>query len=260
MKHIVNIGLFVVLFKIATAVFFISTSTSYAKEYIVGVEDVSYYPLYDFSAKSPDNSSFTNELLSSFFRAKGYQFKFVPLPLKRFDKWYTEDAIDFKFPDNVRWRSGPSAKLNITYSKPVLKLTAGTFVLKKNKQVARKNIKRLSTILGFFPTLWYDRVENNSLELVEVSAAVSIVKHMLIENVDATNIDKNVINYNLKLLGKDHHEIVLNEQITHEQYAYHLSSINYPEIIEEFNNFLLENHQLVARIKAKYGIIESPSS
>ncbi len=237
--------------------FFISTSTSYSKEYIIGVEDVSYFPLYDFSPQYPNRASFTKDLLSSFFKSNGYQFKFVPLPIKRFDKWYVEEAIDFKFPDNVRWRAGDSKKLGITYSSPVLTLTAGTYVDQKLRKKPRESIKRLGTVLGFFPTLWYDKIQDKSTALVELSSPYSIVKHMLHGNIDATNIDKNVINYNLKLLGKSGDSIVLNKQIKNEQYAYHFSSIHYPEMIREFNAFLRENQQLVARIKSKYGIIEA---
>lgn len=256
MKQIINTKWFVFLIQFSIIFTHSLIGTIKAKEYVIGVEDVSYYPLYDFSAELPNKASFTKELLSTFFNTQGYQFKFLPLPVKRFDKWYMEEAIDFKFPDNIRWREGDSKELNITYSEPVLRLMAGSFVLKKNKNIARKDITRLGTIFGFFPTLWYDRVQDNSLELVEVSSPYSIVKHMLRGNLQATNIDKNVIDYNLKLLGHQDDEIVLNEGIKHEDYAYHFSSIHHPHIIKEFNLFLKNNKQLVASIKAKYKVNE----
>tara|TARA_R110000744_G_scaffold69265_2_gene140616 strand:+ start:731 stop:1507 length:777 start_codon:yes stop_codon:yes gene_type:complete len=241
-------------------IFFLANSSVNAKEYIIGVEDVSYYPFYDFSAKELNRKSFTKELLSTFFRHQGYQFKFVALPLKRFDKWYIEEAIDFKFPDNIRWRSGESKNLNLTYSEPVLHLTAGTYVLKKNSDMPRQKIKTLGTILGFFPTLWYDRLQNKTIELVEVSSPYSLIKHLLHGNVEAINIDKNIIDYNLKLLQEEGDAIVLNKHINYERYAYHFSTIYHPKIIQEFNCFLSAHSQLVAEIKRKYAIIETPES
>lgn len=235
-------------------------NTLQAKEYVIGVEDVSYYPLYDFSAEGFDRNSFTKELLSTFFRHQGYKFKFVALPVKRFDKWYVEETIDFKFPDNERWRSGESKKLKLTFSQPVLYLIAGTFVLKKNKNMPREAIKRLGTIFGFFPTFWYDRVNNNTIELVENSSAYSLVKHLLYGNIDAINIEKNVIDYNLQLLNKDQDAIVLNKKIKHERYAFHFSTILHPEIIQEFNLFLNENSQQIANLKNKYGIVETSAN
>jgi hypothetical protein len=229
----------------------------FAKEYIIGVEDVSYYPFYDFSAEKLDQKSYTKELLSAFFNYRGYKFQFVSLPVKRFDKWYVEENIDFKFPDNERWRTVESKKLKVAYSQPVLYLIAGSFVLKKNKNLPEHAIKSLGTMFGFYPTLWIDRVQNNTIELVESYSTFSLVKHLLHGNVDAINIEKNVIDYTLKLMGEEEDTIVLNKQIKHERYAFHFSSILHPEIIQEFDQYLITHSQQIAEMKHKYGIVES---
>ena len=229
----------------------------HAKEYIIGVEDVSYYPFYDFSAKQSNQKSFSKELLSTFFQQHGYKFKFVPLPVKRFDKWFAEENIDFKFPDNVRWRSAESRRLNTLYSTPILYLTTGSFVLKKNKHVPEQAIKRLGTLYGFYPTLWVERVRNNSIEIVESKSTFSLVKHLLHGNLDAINIEKNVIDHVLKGMGREKDEIVLNLQAKHERYAFHFSTILHPEILQEFNEFLNTHSKQIAELKRKYGIIEA---
>jgi len=227
-----------------------------AKNFIIGVEAIRYYPLYDFSANDTTKPSFTKEILSVFFDANNYQYQFVALPIKRFDKWYIEKNIDFKFPDNFRWRKDKENKLNITFSQSVVKLIAGTYVLKNNKESSRNDIKRLGTILGFVPTLWFDKIGSDNFTLVEESSPISVIRHLLHGNVDATNIDPNVIQHNLKQL-KENKQIVLNKNIKHEEFSYHLSSIKHPEIIREFNNFLNNNKELVESIKEKYGIDEN---
>lgn len=227
-----------------------------AKEFIIGVEDLSYYPLYDFSASSTSNPSFTRDLLTTFFDRKNYQYHFIALPIKRFDKWFVEQEIDFKFPDNFRWKKDEDDKLKIIFSEPVLQLMAGSYVLKSKPLASRNEIKKLGTILGFTPTLWFDKLEKNELTLTEEYSPFGVVKHLIYGNVDATNIDLNVINYNLKLLDKKN-EVVLNTLIKHEVFTYHLSSINYPEIIKEFNIFLKENPSLVQQLKDKHGIKEN---
>ncbi len=229
----------------------------HAKEYIIGVEDVSYYPFYDFSAKQSNQKSFSKELLSTFFQQHGYKFQFVSLPVKRFDKWFAEESIDFKFPDNVRWRSAESKKLNISYSKPILHLTSGSYVLKKNRNLPEQAIKRLGTMYGFYPTLWVERVRNNSIEIVESKSTFSLVKHLLHGNLDAINIEKNVIDHVLKGMGREKDEIVLNLQAKHERYAFHFSTILHPEILQEFNEFLNTHSKQIAELKRKYGIIEA---
>lgn len=252
MKYLVNqnyIKLILVLLIILT-VKFVS-----AKNYIIGVEAVSYYPLYDFSATNTTRPSFTKEILSIFFEKNNYQYQFVALPIKRFDKWYVEQNIDFKFPDNFRWREDKGNKLNITFSQSVVRLMAGTYVLEKNRNLSRNEIEKFGTILGFVPTLWLDKIGNDNFTLVEESSPVSVIKHLIHGNTDATNINPNVIQYNLKRL-KENKKIVLNKNIKHEEFSYHLSSIKYPKIIKEFNLFLNNNKKLVEDLKMKYGINE----
>lgn len=233
----------------------INITNSIAQEFIIGVEDVSYYPLYDFSANDATKPSFTKDLLTTFFEQHNYSYRFIALPVKRFNQWYVENGIDFKFPDNVRWRDDKKNKLNITFSFPVVKLMAGSYVLAKNAKYQRNEIKKLGTILGFAPTLWFDKIKNKELELIEENTPFSIVKHIIYGNVDATNIDTNVIQHNLKLLEKPN-AIVLNKNIKHEVYSYHFSSIKHPQIIKQFNEFLQSNSSLLRKLKKKHGIIE----
>ena len=224
---------------------------SLAKEYIIGVEAINYYPLFNFSASDVSKPSFSKELLSRFFESRNYQYRFLPLPIKRFDKWFEEDAIDFKFPDNMIWRDGTS--LDITYSRPAIKLMAGAYVLEKNTHIARHEVRKLGTILGFVPTLWMDEVRTGKVELMEEYSPLSVVKHLLHANVEATNIDENVIRFNLEQLGSKE-KVVLNKGIKHEVFAYHLSSIRYPEIIKEFDQYLAEHKTEIEALKNKYQI------
>lgn len=243
-------------FSIIVLLIFFGISSASSKEYVIGVEAVSYSPLFDFSSGDTSRPSYSKALLSRFFEHKGYKFKLLPLPIKRFDKWYVEEAIDFKFPDNVRWRKGISLKLDITYSEPAMHLVAGTYVLKKNEHLVRKDIKSLATIFGFYPTLWYDRLTAGTLSLQEEHSPYGVVKHLLHGNVDAINIDYNVIRKHLKLQGASENSVVLSELVHHEPYAYHLSSIKYPEIIKEFNDFLTDNPDVIKSLKKKFNIIE----
>ncbi|WP_286262360.1 hypothetical protein [Thalassotalea atypica] len=228
---------------------------AFAKEYVVGVEDINYYPLFNFSSKSIDHPSFTRDLLISFFEAHQLKFRFVALPIKRFDRWYIEQDIDFKFPDNSRWRVNSKDKLNIIYSDPVLQLEAGTYVRIENKNIEKKSVRKLVTVLGFYPTLWLDEVANKQVIMHEETVPLSIVKHVLYGNADGTNIDPNVIRSHLKQINKEN-EIVLAPNIKHEKYFYHLSSIKHPEIIQLFNIFLKDNPEILLSLKHKYGIEE----
>jgi polar amino acid transport system substrate-binding protein len=225
------------------------------KEYIVGVEAVSYYPLFDFSANKVNKPSFTRELLVKFFESHQLKYRFVALPIKRFDKWFIEQNIDFKFPDNIRWREDKKNKLNIVFSDPVIQLEAGTYVLLKNRDTYKGGVKSLVTITGFHPSLWLNEVETKQIVLQQVDSPISIVKHLLRGHADATNIDRNVINWQLEQLGESK-QIVLAKKIPHQKFYYHFSSIKHPEIIKQFNIFLADNKKYIESLKKKYQIVE----
>ncbi|WP_448211019.1 hypothetical protein [Colwellia sp. MEBiC06753] len=226
-----------------------------SKVYLVGVEDISYYPYFDFRADGDHQPSFALDLLTAFFNHQQLKFKFIPLPIKRFDRWYLEHNIDFKFPDNFRWRNDQSNSMGLTFSVEILQLTAGTYVKKANADFSRKDIKSLATITGFYPTLWLQEIKRNKLEVIEDNSPLAVVRHVLAGNASGTNIDSNVIRLNLVKLNQPG-EIVLAEGIYHQPYSYHMSSIKYPEVIEQFNHFLKENQQLVNELKQKYDIRE----
>ncbi|QOL25709.1 hypothetical protein LP316_15695 [Thalassotalea sp. LPB0316] len=224
-------------------------------EYVIGVEDVNYYPLFHFSASGVKHPSFARDILTAFFEDKQYRYRFVPLPIRRFDKWFIDHNIDFKFPDNQRWRADGGKTLNLTYSEPVLTLMAGTYVLKQNANIKKSQINSLMTIRDFYPTLWLEPIAQGQVTLHEEASPVSIIRHLLMSNVQATNIDSNVIRHQLKEMNKQG-EIVLAENIFHEQYTFHLSTINHPEIINEFNAFIKRERSLIERLKKKYEIKE----
>jgi hypothetical protein len=238
--------------------FVLSFGVSYAvenKEFVIGVEAVNYYPLINFSVNDDTKESYTKELLSRFFESKNYPYRFLALPIKRFDKWYVEEGIDFKYPDNPLWRTKKDDLLKIFFSEPTIKLIAGSYVLNKNKMLPRDEIKKIGTILGFVPTLWLDKVGSGEVKLIEESSPFGIVKHVLYGNVDATNIDANVIRHNLELLGLSG-GITLNKKTKHEVFSYQLSTMKYPSVIEEFNLFMQENEIFINMIKKKYAIDE----
>jgi hypothetical protein len=240
---------------ISFVLLFVNISFSCAKEFVIGVEAVNYYPLYDFSATNTNKPSYSKDLLSAFFEQHNYSYRFIALPIKRFNKCCIGEEIDFKFPDNKMWRDDKQRKLNITFSQSTIQLMSGSYVLKSNAKYKRSDIKKLSTILGFIPTLWFDKVDSKEFELIEEYTPISAVKHLVHGNVDATNVDSNVIRHNLKLLETTK-EIILNTNITHEVYSYHLSSIRHPKIIKQFDVFLQNNTLLLLKLKQKYGIVE----
>ncbi|MDO6425632.1 hypothetical protein Q4489_01325 [Thalassotalea sp. 1_MG-2023] len=219
-----------------------------AKEFTVGVQNTSFYPLYDFP-----NPSHTKDLLDAFAKSKGYTFTYIALPVKRTNFWYKENAIDFKYPDNRRWTSGRSYYPLLKFSLPTVELLAAAIVPVEKLGRKREEIKQLGTIFGFHPTLWLDLIEKGNTEVVESPSTLNIVKQAAHGYVDALNIEPAVVKHHLRLLNKEG-ALVIDESLPHEVYSYHLSTIHYPEVLKEFDQFLLNNQALLEKLKKKYHI------
>lgn len=231
-----------------------STDTKNIIELVVGVEDVAYFPLYDFLTDSP---TFTKELLNEFGTQNNYKFVYYPMPVKRFGMWLFEKDIDLKFPDNERWNESEEvsklAKDKLTYSDTVLNLVAGTITTDPNFNTT-DDIKILGTLLGFFPTLWLDHITNNSVKLYETSSTLMLLQQLVRGQLDAVNLDPNVVNHYLGKLNKP--KVTINKNFKYETYSYHLSTRKYPRVIAQFNKFLQNNQSFVEGLKKKYQILE----
>ena len=226
---------------------------SHAQEFFIGVEDVSYYPLYEFKS---NRDTYSKELLNSFAASKGYKFTYILLPIKRFERWLLEKKIDFKYPDNSRWYSNPSLKEKFTFSESTIKLVAGTTVLKSSLKKNKSEFKQLGTLLGFYSTNWIDKIRNGQVKLYEDASTKILIQQLLAKQIDGINLEPSVIRHYLEELGESVDIAVIDKKYEYEVYDYYFSTIKHPEIIKEFNEFLSSNKALLEELNRKYKIID----
>ena len=112
---------------------------------VVGIEQIDYYPHYDFSAGK--RRGFFYDLMQLFGKTKGYQIRFEPLPVKRL---YQEasSGIDLVYPDNPAWQKYLVAGYQKTFSEPVIYTLGSTIVLPKNQHIALEQFHSLAVIHG----------------------------------------------------------------------------------------------------------------
>jgi len=243
-----------IIFPLIFCVFFqVYNKNAHAQEYIIGVEDVAYYPLFDFKS---NKNTFSKELLDKFAASKGYTFVYLPLPIKRFDKWLLEEKIDFKYPDNSRWYPDPNLKNQYSFSHSTIKLVAGTTVLKSFLQKDIAEFKSIGTLLGFYPTTWLEQIKSGQVALYEDVSTKILIRQLISNNIDGIDIEPSVIKHYLTELGHSAKEVVIDKRYRYDVYDYHFSTIKYPKIIKEFNQFLSKNKELIKKMKVKYNIID----
>lgn len=223
-----------------------------ASTFVMGVEDVSYYPYFDFASGQP---SFAQALFDQFAKDNGHQISYLPLPIKQFPKWLYEENIDFKFPDNARWQeTNNTHHLKIYFSNEIVAMTAGTLVLAKNEHQQEGFFKNIGTITGFHPTLWLKQIELGQVTIYEDSSSKILVKYLVNGLVDGLDIDLAVANFGLQKL-QIQEKLVINEKVAKQIYSYQMSTVKFPEIVREFNQWLVKRSKFVDALKTKFGIL-----
>jgi hypothetical protein len=225
---------------------------SHAAEWVIGVEDVAYYPYYDFKTQGP---SFSKDVLDKFADDNGHKITYLPLPIKQFSKWLYEENIDFKFPDNPHWQRALNTQhAEIYFSHGIVRMTAGTVILSKNQHKKSDFFRNIGIITGFLPTQWLEQIQQGSVKIIEDSSPKMLVKQLTHNIVDGLDIDLAVANYHLKKL-KLQDKLMVSQNTSRQVFSHQLSSLKYPLIIEQFNRWLGENQAFTNKLKQQYGIL-----
>ncbi|WP_430461788.1 hypothetical protein ACQUQU_03090 [Thalassolituus sp. LLYu03] len=197
----------------------------------VGVETTDYAPYYFIN--NNQYSGEARQLLDDFADKNGLSFYYDAMPVPRLFLLFTRDQFDFKFPDNPQWSSGLKSGLTIYYSDPVMKITEAVMTLTDNTGP----IRTVGTILGFTtPGISYQLTEGN-LILVEASTMEQLFRMLEAGRIDAIYFNVRVAEY-----ASSHREeplaLKVREEYAPYSYAYYLSTMRHPEVINRFNRYL----------------------
>lgn len=238
---------------IAALLLTVSVLQAEKKELIIGVENLNYYPYYDFSGTS--YSGFFKELMERFADVKGYRVVFKPLPVKRL---YTEllesGQIDFKFPDNPHWGGEYKAGKTVHYSDGVVGFIDGTLVRPRNAKGKIGEIKALGTIAGFTPWPYMEPIDSGSIRNIEVRSMPALLKTTMAGRVDGAYVNISVARHILEKVLGQRGKLVWNPHLPYDKGHYHLSTVRYPEILDAFNTFLHAEEGMVKQLEQAYNI------
>jgi len=230
-------------------------NVAYAKEFKVGVENINYYPHYDFT--NGKKSGYIYDLLELFSVKNNHKFTYIVLPVKRLRKKFLEtNQIDFMYPDNPIWEQYLSPTDNKVYSDPAITTIGGTLVRKENVGKGVYSVKSLSVPHGFTSTEWLKIQKQRSLKILAVQDAQVALEVLLKGRVDAADVEFNVAQYLLKSMNKQN-EVKLDPSLPYIDVAFKLSTLNHISTINEFNIFLSEHKKSIDSLKKKYQLIES---
>ena len=224
-----------------------------ARALTVGVEDLTFAPYG--TSRDGDYQGFARDLLDAFAAQYGHELQYVPLPIKRLYQEFLETrVVDLKFPDSSEWHPSKRKGLEIFYSEPVCRYTDGIMVRPEHLGQGMERIKILGILAGFKPWLLKPAMSPKKLTVSENASLSGLLGKALLGRVDAIYVNREAADHLLRQMGlRD--RLVLDPDLPFKIGDYRLSTINSPDVMREFNEFLKRRADVVNALKRKHGLL-----
>lgn len=249
-------------YKSATSVALLLTTLTTSAEttnngqqiYTIGVQNfVDFHP---YSTFLDDNySGFNRDLLDMFASSQGFIFDYKARPIKRLFSEFLNDFWDFKYPDNANWVSEAKRHKEIYYSQPVVEYIDGLMVKKENQGKAFSALKKISVINGFAPEKNYLLAKKSGqIEFISGTDYQRLLNLVTEDRVDGAYFDITITEYYIAHAHGKVNNLVFDDSLPFMKGTRRLSSLKHPEIIQLFDQFLIDYKVQIDTLKLQYGI------
>jgi ABC-type amino acid transport substrate-binding protein len=229
-------------------------STAWAGNFSVGVEATDYLPIS--KGDGGNYSGYAREVLDAFATKYGHTFTYKPMPVARlWDEFLVQKSVDLKFPDNGYWNSDAKKGATVAYSKGLVAVTEGLMVTPANKG-KQSSVAKIATLRGFTPFQYMDQIKSKAITMTEVNTADAAINMGEAGRVDGVYLGVIAANYIMAEVMKKPGALVFDEKLPHGTNDFSLSSIKNPEVVKQMDEFLVKEKDTVAKLKAKYKIVE----
>ncbi|GGW85287.1 transporter substrate-binding domain-containing protein [Alteromonas halophila] len=233
------------------ALILLVSSVVRADSYIIGAQNIQYYPHYDFGSEV--DKGYAWAVLEAFAQHSGHEFIYLAMPIRRLQMELLKGNVDFVYPDNPTWYNQIVPASEKAFSQPLTRALGGTIV--KADAVGRDidAIRRLAMPLGFTPVNWQTRIDNYQTEITTVTDTPISLKLLTRNRVDAINLEYHVAQY-LSATTPNVDNVTLDVQLPHSDIGFRLATIRHNDLIDELDDFLTNNQPLISEIRTRYGI------
>lgn len=222
--------------------------------FIVGTENIVYYPHYDF-VESRD--SYLAALLKLFAKEHNLDIQYVALPNKRLHLALEQGIVDFAYPDNPNWKKLPKDKsLTKHFSKTITEVTGSTIVRKSDAGKGLAKFKSLVVPFGFTPIKWLKLITNNQVRLVEVGNAMQALEMVALGRVSGADIEYHVATHLIKR-HKKFQNLAMDPGLPYDIVGFKMSTYRHPETLIQLNQFIENNREQISALKSAYGILSA---
>lgn len=169
---------------------------------------------------------------------------------------FLHGQVDMKMPDNEYWSADIKEGKNIIYSKPIVEYIDGVMVKPENIIYGIDDLENMGVVLGFTPFAYSDLIEEGKINMHETRSLEGLLNQVILGRVDGGYINISVAEHYMKEWGENE-KLLFNRNLPFTKSTRHLSTINHPELIDKFNEFLIKEKDKIDALKEKYKVEES---
>ncbi len=225
-----------------------------AQTFTVGVELQPYMPYSN--VHDGQYLGYGRDLLDAFAAHQGHEFVYKPLPVRRLLSDFLGGRVDLKYPDNPRWNADIKRDHQVHFSRAAAPAIDGILVKPQHLNQGKARLRRLGTQRGFTPWPYLADIEAGRIILIQANQIESLLAMAMNDRVDGVYLNPQVVAYHLRSNGMGSNALVFDRNLAYQDDHYFLSSIQHPELIEQFDAFLSSQAEQVQALKARHGIVE----
>lgn len=230
----------------------LSTSAQ-AQTYVVGVENLAFLPHYS-TDKQGNYEGFAREVLDLFAAKSGVQLEYRPLSVERLLPALLQGEVDFKYPDSPNWSQTQKAGKGLSYSQGVVNYVDGVLVAPQQQGHGLEKLQRLAVVNGWTPWGYQERIAAQQIHLFQSADLQQMIKQALKKEADGAYFNVVVATYYLDNIRARPGALVFDPKLPYTRSTFNLSTVKHPELIQRFDQFLVEQHADIAALKAKYQV------
>ncbi len=219
---------------------------------IIGVERLEYLPYYTYEKNQ--YKGYARELFDRFAIDNGHNVQYKILPVARLFQEFIHNRIDFKFPDNPKWRKKAKENYAVHYSKPVIAFTDGILVKRDRQRNELSSINKIGTMRGFTPWILQDEIKAEQLKVIENNTLSGLLLQVQLKRTDACFVNTSVANFFINNHPEHSLSLIFNPALPYVESHYFLSTIKHKPLLNQFNQWLIANEDFHQRIKSKWGL------